>query len=163
FYRAGKSGEENRYALLVPWRIALTQLLHDFRISEPRRNVAAFVEPLAQFRSGNVQHASALGNFIVGNITVFILQINHHLEWDHGHAHLFLMFLEKFLSVIRPVEWLAALVLARTRMVAAYNEVRATVVLADERMPERFARPAHAHSQRQHGKLHRSRRIFRQQ
>ena len=49
--RSRKPCEENRDSLLVPGRVAAAQFLHDFRVGKPRRNVAAFVEPVAQFRA----------------------------------------------------------------------------------------------------------------
>ena len=51
----------------------------------------------------------------------------------------------------------------RTSVIAAYDEVGASVVLANDAVPDGFSRTAHAHGQRQHGKLYRAVRIFREQ
>ena len=59
------------------------------------------------------------------------------------------MLLQEILRVVRAVERFARAVLARTRVVAADDEVRAAVVLANDCVPERLARSAHAHRERQ--------------
>ena len=147
----------------MPWRIAATQFLYDFGISEPCRDVAPFVQALAQFRAGDVEYLSALRHFIGGNVTVFVLQIHHHLEGNHDYAHFLLMLLEQFLGVVRTVEVLAVGILSWTGMVAAHDEVRAPMVFSYQAVPHRFARSAHAHGERQHGELDRALRILREQ
>ena len=57
------------------------------------------------------------------------------------------MLAEQFLGLVRAVERLAVAVIARAGVIAADDEVRAAVVLADDGVPQRFARPAHAHGQ----------------
>src|SRR5450631_431582 len=163
FARSRKSGEENGDTLLVPWWIAAAQFLHYFRISEPRRNFAAFVEPLAQFRARDVEYLRALRHFIGWDVSVFVLQIHHHLEGNHLDAHFRFMLLEQFLSVVRAVEVLAVRIFSRTGMIAADDEVRAAVVLAYQAVPNRLARSAHAHGQRQHGEFDRAVRVLREQ
>ena len=59
------------------------------------------------------------------------------------------MLLHELLRVVRAVERLAGAVLARARVIAAHDEVRAAVVLADDRVPHGLARTAHAHRERQ--------------
>jgi hypothetical protein len=71
--------------------------------------------------------------------------------------------LEDFLRFVGAVERLAVGVFARSGVVAANDEVRAAIVLADQRVPDRFTRAAHAHGQRQQRKLLRSLRILRTQ
>src|SRR5579872_5877174 len=71
--RTGQTGKENGYALFRAWRKAAPQLLHNFWIGEPRRNIAAFVQPSPKFRAGNVQNFVALLHFIVGNVAVLAL------------------------------------------------------------------------------------------
>ena len=66
------------------------------------------------------------------------------------------MLLQELLGIVRAVERLAALVLAGAGVVAADDEVRAAVVLADDRVPDGFARAAHSHRERQereHGRV----------
>ncbi len=63
---------------------------------------------------------------------------------------------QKFLGIVWTVKVIAVAVLARPGMVPTDDEMRAAVILADDRVPERFAGPAHAHRQRQqaqHGGL----------
>src|SRR5258707_9032068 len=48
-------------------------------------------------------------------------------------------------------------------MVSADDNVRAAIILANQTMPHRLARSAHAHRQREQRKLYGSMRIFRQQ
>ena len=45
-------------------------------------------------------------------------------------------------------------------MVASHNEVSAAMILADQRVPHRFPRPAHTHRQRQQRQLLRTLRIL---
>ncbi len=163
FAGARKSGEEDRHALLVPRRIAAAQLLHDFGIREPGRDIAALVQTLPQFGAGNVEHARALRDLVVRNVFVLILEVDHHVERDHGHADVGFVLLEELLGVVRTVEGLAVGVVARSGMVAADDEMRAAVVLADDAVPDRLARSAHAHGKGKHGQLHRCLRILREQ
>ena len=139
----------------MPWRITAPQFLHHFRISKPRRNVAPFVQSLAQFRAGDIQNPRALWNFVRRNITVLIFQVHHHLEGNHRNAHFRFMFLEKLLGIIGPIERFAIRVLSGTCMIAAHDEVCATVIFSNQPVPYCFARATHAHRERQHGKLDR--------
>ena len=47
FSRAGKSGKENRQALLVPWWIAAAKLVNHFGIGKPAGDIASFIQTLA--------------------------------------------------------------------------------------------------------------------
>ena len=147
----------------MPRRIAAPQLLYDFRIGEPGWNVAALVQALAQFRARNIEHLGALWHFVGRHVTVLVLQIHHHLEGNHGNAHFLLVLLEQFLGFIRTVKRLAVGILPRSGMISPDDEMSATVVLADESVPHRFPRSAHAHGQRQHRQLDRPVRVFREQ
>src|ERR1035437_3395759 len=73
------------------------------------------------------------------------------------------MLLEQFLGLIRAIERLAVAILSRTGMVAADDEVRATVILANQAVPDRFPRPAQAHGERQQGEFDRAVRVLREQ
>ncbi len=70
------------------------------------------------------------------------------------------MLLEKLLRVVGSVKGLAIFVLAGTGVVAADNEVRAAVILANQSVPNRLTRPAQTHGQGQHRELHGAVRIF---
>ena len=91
----------------------------------------------------------SLRHFVDGVVLVFVRHEDHLLEVDHLHAELFFVLLHELLSIVRAVERLAGVVLAGAGVVAADDEVRAAVVLADDRVPDRFARAAHPHRQRQ--------------
>ena len=69
-------------------------------------------------------------------------------------------FLKSCLRVVWAVEGLAVGVVARTGVIAADDEVSAPVVLADQSVPDRFARSAHAHRQRQQRQLYCALRIL---
>ena len=163
FARSRKPGKENGDALFVPRRIAAAQFLHHFGIGEPRRDVAAFIEALAQFRPGDVEHLGALRYFVGRNVTVFVLQIHHHLEGNHDYTHFLLMLLKQFLGVIRTVEVLAVGIFSGTGMIAADDEMRAAMIFANQAVPHCFTRSAHAHGERQHGELDRAVGILREQ
>ena len=55
------------------------------------------------------------------------------------------MFLEQFLRLVRPVEWFAVGIFSGTGVVAAYDQVRTAVVLANDAVPDGLAWSAHAH------------------
>ena len=65
------------------------------------------------------------------------------------HADLVLVLPDQLLRVVRAVERLAGRVVARAGVVAADDQVVRAVVAPDDRVPERLARPGHAHRQRQ--------------
>ena len=67
------------------------------------------------------------------------------------------------MRVIRPVERSAAGIIAGPGVVSPDDEMRATVVLPDDRVPHCLARAAHAHRQRQQRKLGRVLRVAGQQ
>ena len=91
----------------------------------------------------------SLRHFVDRVVLVLVRHEDHLLEVDHLHAELFLVLLQQLLGIVRAVERLAARVLAGAGVVAADDQVRAAVVLADDRVPDRLARPAHPHRQRQ--------------
>ena len=103
----------------------------------------------------------SLRHFVDRVVLVFVRHEDHLLEVDHLHAELFLVLLHELLGIVRAVERLAALVLAGAGVIAADDEVRAAVVLADDRVPDRFARPAHPHRQRQQREVRRVLRVVR--
>src|SRR5262249_35784955 len=60
---------------------------------------------------------------------------------------------EQLLRFVRSVKRFAIGILARAGVVAADNEVSASVVFADERVPDGFAWAAHAHGERDKGEF----------
>ena len=161
FSRAGKSSKENRQALLVPWWIAAAQFVNHFWVGKPAGDIASFIQTLAQFGTRDAQDARSLRHFVIGHVLILILEIHHHVEGHHVDAQLRLVLFEKFLGFIRAVERLSVGVIPGTCVISSNDQVGTAVVLADDTVPDCFAGPTHAHRQRQHHQLHRSRRILR--
>src|SRR5580700_170680 len=136
FAGTGKSGEENGHALFVTGREAAAQFRHDFGISKPRWNLAAFVQTLAKFSARDIQYAIALLDLVVGNVFVLILKVDHHVERHHGHADVGFVLLEDLLRLIWTVEGFAIGVLTRTSVIPAHDEVGDAVILANEGVPD---------------------------
>ena len=133
-------------------RSSFTTLVYENQlgISVPRARRSRSSVPLMSMR------LLVFGHFVDGVVLVFVGDVDHLLEVDHLHAELFFVLLEELLGIVRAVERLAALVLAGAGVVAADDEVRAAVVLADDGVPDRFARAAHSHrerEQREHGRV----------
>ena len=147
----------------MPRGIAAPQFVHHLGIREPRGNLAAVVQTPAKFGAGNIEDASAVLDLVFRNVAVLVLQVDHHAKRHHGHANISFVLLEQLLCFVRPIEWLAVGIIAWPGVVAADDQVRAAMVFTDQSVPDRFARSAHPHRQRKHGKLHGSRRIFRDQ
>ena len=160
FAAAGKSAEEDGEALLVARREAPAQLDRDFGIGEPARDVAAFVEAGAELGAGEVEDAGVFRHFVSREIFILVLEVDHHLERHLGDADFLFVFGEEFLRVVGAVEWFAVGVLARAGVVAADDEVGAAVVLANEGVPDGFARAAHAHGEGDEGELGGAGRVF---
>ena len=123
-------------------------------------NVAAFVEAVAQLGAGKVEDASVLGHFVSRKIFILVLKVNHHLERHLGDADLRFVFGEELLCFVGSVEGFAVGILARAGVVAPDDEVGAAVVLANEGVPDGFARSTHAHGKGDQGELGGAARIF---
>lgn len=147
--RVGEAGEEDGETLLVAGGVGLAEDLDDFRVGEPFRNRGAGAETTTEFGSGDVERFHAGLNFIDGCVVVGIREIGHHLERDDFDAEFFLILLDGVLCVVRSVEIVALGVRAGTGVVAADDEVGCAVVLADDGVPDCFARTAHAHGERE--------------
>ncbi len=73
------------------------------------------------------------------------------------------MFLEDFLGFIRAVEGLAVGIFTGPGVIAPDNEVAATVIFSNERVPDSFAWSTHTHGEGQQREFHGTRWIFRRQ
>ncbi len=131
--------------------------------SEPRRNLAPFVQARSQIGSRDAEDARATGHFIFRKVCVLVFQIGHVLKGHHGDADLFFMSPEQLLRCVGTIKGLPVLVVARTSVVPTHDEMAAAVVFADDGVPNRFPRPAHAHGERQKRELYGVSRIFRKQ
>ena len=156
---AGEAGEEHGETLLAAGRVAAAEFLHDVGIREPGRDLGAEREPIAELGARDVERLLVLRHFVDRVVLVFVRHEDHLLEVDHLHAELFLVLLHQLLGIVRTVERLAGRVLAGAGVVAADDEVRAAVVAADDRVPDRLARPAHPHRQRQQREVRRVLRV----
>ena len=95
-------------------------------------------------------------------ILILVLKVDHHLEGTWVTPISSSCFCEELLGLVRAVERFAVGVLARAGVVAADDEVGAAVVFADERVPDGFARAAHAHGEGDEGEFGGAGRIFAQ-
>src|SRR5512145_1874268 len=120
------------------------QDLEDFGARELRRHVGAFLQPLAQLRARYLElvlgavRARASGGHAVAAVAP---ERDVHLERP-GLERAGRDLVEDAVRVERPVEF------ADAGMVASDDEVRAAVVLSEERVQQRLARPGVAHVER---------------
>ena len=146
-----ETGHEDGEALFAGQRVLLAQDLDDLGVREPRGDLLAGFQAVAQLGAGNVHGAGALGDLVGGHVLVAVGDEDHFLELDHLDAELVLVLLDELLGVVGAVVVLALLVLARAGVVTADDEVSRAVVLADDGVPEGLTGTTHAHSQRQQG------------
>src|SRR5712692_1657629 len=86
-----KAGEKNRESLAMPRWVAKLQFARYLGKGEPGGNIACFGEAVAHLLPRDVECARSLGYFILRNISVAFLQVNHPVKWDHGDAHFLLV------------------------------------------------------------------------
>ncbi len=141
--------QEDGEALLGPGRVRLAQDRDDLGVREPLGDIAAAAEPGAQLGSRDVERADALGDLVHGRVLVLVGQVGHHLEGHHLDP-------EARRGTSRPRTGRRRgrrnrrpCCSSRGRVVSADDEVRRTVVLADDGVPDGLAGAAHAHGQRQ--------------
>ena len=147
--RAGQAGEEHGEALLVARRIAAAQLRDHLRVGEPLGDVLAGAQAAAELGARDAQHRVLVGGLVRRHVLLLFLDEHHHLEGHHLDAEFVAELRDQLLRIVGTVEVLALAILARAGVVAADDEVRTAVILADDGVPERLARAAHAHGQRQ--------------
>src|SRR5437868_15189085 len=114
----------------------------NFGISEPRRDFTPFIEPLAELRSGNIQDAGAIADFVVRDIFVLVLEVDHHVEEHHGHADIRFVLLEYFLGLVRSIKRFAIRIVAGTSVISAHDEVSGAVILTNNSVPDGLSRSA---------------------
>ncbi len=154
--RTRQAGEEHGETLLGARRRGAAQLLHDLGEAEPLGDLEALAQAAAQLGTRDVEDRDGVAvlDLVGGLVLGALLHVDHVLEVDHLQADLVLVRAEQLLRVIGAVEILARAVLAGAGMVAADDHVRATVVAADQPVPDGLARAGHAHGQVQqrHGR-----------
>lgn len=141
--------EEDGEALQGARGAGLAQDLDDFRVGEPFRDVSASAETLAQLSAGDVQSADAGGDFVLGLVFVGVRAVGDLLELDDLDAQLVLVLFDGVLGVVGSVEVDALGVLTGTGVVTTNDEVRGTMVLTDDGVPDGLARATHTHGQGQ--------------
>src|SRR5215204_5929611 len=147
---AAKTREPDTESLAVSRWIRLGQDFSRLRPREPRRQETPLTEEfLAHLGAGDRCRAGALGNVRGFLVAILIREIEEFREGHHGDADLVLELPDQLLSIIRSVEWLPVRIFAWSGMVAADDHVVRAVIAPDDRMPEGFTRPSHAHRQRQ--------------
>ena len=123
----------------------VTPCLDHLRIGEPAGYFAAFIQPPPQFCPGDIQDPRAVWNFVIRNVAILVLQVNHHIKGHHCHADLGFMLFKQGLRIVRSIKRLAVGIASRTGVVPTHNEVGSSMILANQGVPNRFPRPAHAH------------------
>ena len=137
---AGQAGEKDREALVRPGRVAPAKLRRHLGEREPRRDITALRQALAQLGARYVEHPRAGGDLVDGHVLVAVLDVDHLLERHHPDAQLAGVLAEQRLGVVGAVEGLAGRVVARAGVVAADDEMAGPVVLADDGVPDRLSR-----------------------
>ena len=125
-----------------PWRFRGGCVFLSSRATSGKVNHSGKSFPLASRSRSSVPEmlsdALALGDFVRRHVAVLVLEVDHHLERHHGDAELFLVLLQELLGVVRTVKRRAARIAPRAGVVAADDQVRAAVVLTDDRVPHRL-------------------------
>ena len=75
------------------------------------------------------------------------------MERNHSNTQLIAVLGDKFLRVVGVVKVLSIRIFSRASVIAADNEMRCTVVFANDGVPECLARPRHAHCKRKEGEV----------
>lgn len=145
------TGHEDGEALLGREGVLLSENLDDLGVREPGRNVLAGSEAVSQLGTRDVGGASTLGDLVGGLVLIGVGEVDHLLELNHLDAKLTLELLDEVLSIIRTVVVLSVLVLARTSVVTADDEVGSTVVLSDDGVPEGLTGTTHSHGEGEEG------------
>src|ERR671919_2721394 len=127
--------------------LSLYEHFDDFGPGELGGWVLAPGEHLADFRTADKHVVLFTVGAGLGRPHPLALQAEEGVfEEKWGKSDLaFLELIEDVLGVVVAVEWSAARVLARTSVVAAYDEVRAAVVLAADGVEDRLTRSTVAH------------------
>ncbi|KFY70136.1 hypothetical protein V498_10389 [Pseudogymnoascus sp. VKM F-4517 (FW-2822)] len=141
------AGEEDSEALRGAGLVGVAEHLDDLGVGEPLWDLAAGAQARAQLGAGDVEGAGALGDLVDGLVLVRVGKVRHHLEGDDLDAELLAVLLHGVLRIVGTVELNARAVLAGAGVVAADDEVRRAMVLADDGVPDGLAGTAHAHGE----------------
>mmetsp|Transcript_8393 Transcript_8393/g.35099 ORF Transcript_8393/g.35099 Transcript_8393/m.35099 type:complete len:460 (-) Transcript_8393:4-1383(-) len=129
--------------------LVLPEHLDDRLEREPLRDVLAASQHLAELGTGEFLDRKTLFLGDVGGDVALLVGV-HDVERRHRlHAELGGVRLGEVLRVVRAVEVLAVDGGLRARHVSSDDEVRASVVLADDHVLDRLARAGHVHGVRE--------------
>ena len=159
FAGARQAGEEHREPLSVARLVAAPQLALHFREREPRRQLFSGGQAPSQVGRRDAERAGARRDLVLYDVRLLILHVHHLPGRHHADAKLLLMSAQEILRGIGLVERPACDIGLWTRVIGTDDEMRAAVVLPDDRVPEGFPRSGHPRGQRQERELHRMRRI----
>ena len=155
--------EEHRESLPMPRRVRAAQLGDHGRKRKPLRYVETVAQAPPQLRARDVERARVLVDLVLGQVLRLVLDVHHVLERHHRDVELGLELLHEPLRVVRTIERLAVASRPGASVIAANDEVRAAIVLADDRVPDGLARSAHSHRERQQAQGRRLLGVVRQQ
>ncbi len=91
FSCSGKPGEEECKSLTVPGRVAALQLACHFWKCKPYGDFPPLCKAAPQFGSRKVEGTRPRRDFILGNISILIFEVDHHVKRDHVDAEFVLM------------------------------------------------------------------------
>ena len=152
---AGQPGEEQREAQLARRRIDRAQGVDHFRIREPVRHFLPVRDSGRDFRIVEV-HRVLLGHAAAAdrNVPARRRRVAQAAGGEDCDSEIALVLPRELLGGVTRVEGVGV-GRARVRgtgMIALHDEVGASVVAADDRVPQRFARAGSAHRERQQRK-----------
>src|SRR5215470_19596610 len=142
--------------------VTTAQLSDYLRGRKPWRQFQAHCQSASDLGARDGKGPGPARSLILGYVPAAVRQVNHLLEWHDLDAKLGTVLAKKFLCLIRIIEGQAVRLKPRPRMVPSHDEVGSTVVLADNGVPEGFARSTHTHGEREERKHHPVLRVARQ-
>src|SRR5207245_8593595 len=86
-----KPGEEECKSLTVPGRVAALQLACHFRKCKPCRDFPPLCKAPPQFSSRKVERTRPRRDFVLGEISILIFEVDHHVKRDHVDAEFVFM------------------------------------------------------------------------
>ena len=149
FTRVEVSSEEDRESLGFTWRVRLPKDPNNLRVGEPLWDWCAVAEATAEFGTRNVKSLSSSGNLVDRAVLICVWEVGHHLEGNNLNAQFLSVLLYRVLGIIRPIEFNTLGVLSGSSVVTSNNEVRSSVILTNDSVPDCFTWTTHSHGKRE--------------
>ena len=111
------------------------QLRHYLGVGEPFGDVQPFLQATAEFGAGKAQHRLAGAQLVHRNVLGALPHVDHFRKRQHPNTQFVLMAGNQLLGGVGFVAALPELIPAGTGVVAADDEMAASVVLADDGVP----------------------------